>query len=49
MEKGLIKKVFQVILLLLGVGLLIFGVVSGETTVVMRKAVQICLECIGIG
>lgn len=45
------KRRIAVSLSLLGVGVLflILGVVNGETAIVLRKAVSICLECIGIG
>lgn len=33
----------------LGLMMLIFGVCRGEMSVVLEKAVQICMECIGIG
>lgn len=33
----------------LGLGMLVFGVCRGELAVVFTKAVNICLECIGIG
>ncbi len=38
-------------LILMGAGtvLLVLGVFRGEAQVVLRKAVRICLECIGIG
>ena len=31
------------------VGCICFGVLRGETEIVLRKAVRICLECIGVG
>lgn len=34
---------------MLGVLFLILGLVRGEDTVVWRKAVNICMECIGLG
>lgn len=32
-----------------GICLMVFGVYRGEMTTVFQKAVNICLECIGIG
>lgn len=32
-----------------GLGLMAFGVYRGEMAVVLEKAVNICMECIGIG
>lgn len=36
-------------LLVLGAGLMAFGLFRGEGLVVLQKAIHICLECIGIG
>ncbi len=36
-------------LMLLGAAFLVIGVMRGENTVVWRKAVNICMECIGLG
>jgi len=32
-----------------GFALLVFGIFRGEVAVVLKKAVAVCLECIGIG
>ena len=37
------------LLLMVGVVFIIWGVTRGEASVVMGKAIRICLECIGIG
>lgn len=36
-------------LVVLGVICIAVGIVTGEHTVVWRKAVNICMECIGLG
>lgn len=41
----------RVWLILAGVGIafLLIGILRGETQIIFTKAVNICLECIGIG
>ena len=36
-------------LIVLALGLVVVGMLRGEDTVVWRKAVNICMECIGLG
>lgn len=48
--KGLAKQnITALFLLVLGVLLLILGVSQGGYRDAFQKAVQVCLECIGIG
>lgn len=37
------------VLMLTGILMIGYGIFRGEVTVVYTKAIQICLECIGIG
>jgi hypothetical protein len=32
-----------------GAAMIVLGILSGELTVILSKAIRICLECIGIG
>lgn len=43
------KRVLPVLLLVLGAGFLVLGLFGGEAAVVLSRAANICLECIGIG
>ncbi len=36
-------------LLLLSLILIIFGITNGEVQLVLKKAIHICLECVGLG
>lgn len=36
-------------IMVLGTGFIVLGITRGEVETVFRKAVQICMECIGIG
>ena len=44
-QRSLIAWIF----ILIGLGMIAVGVLRGEHTVVWRKAVNICMECIGLG
>ncbi len=39
----------QILIGLTGLGFLVYGVKRGELSVILNKAANICLECIGIG
>lgn len=43
------KTMTQVLLLLLGGAMVLFGVWRGEAGVVLAKAIRLCMECVGIG
>lgn len=43
------RRFWQIGLLLLAAGFIVYGVSRGEAEIVLQKAVNICLECIGLG
>jgi len=43
------RRPLQAALLIGGAALTAAGILTGELPVILRKAVFICLECIGIG
>ena len=49
-DKKLIEtKWTGVVLAIIGILLMFFGIYRGEMSVVFTKAINICMECIGIG
>ena len=53
MEKEHVEKdntrYLTVAILIAAMGMCLYGVVSGETEIILMKAVNICMECIGLG
>lgn len=43
------RRVTQIAALILAVCMTAYGIYRGETPIVLNKAVNICLECIGLG
>ncbi len=43
------KRLIQGGFFLTALVLLVYGLVRGEADVVLKKAIRVCLECIGIG
>lgn len=43
------KRALPFTLLVIGAAMIALGVARGEAAAVLRKAVMICLECIGLG
>ncbi|UTC67453.1 MULTISPECIES: CD1871A family CXXC motif-containing protein [unclassified Treponema] len=43
------KKIAAILIMILALSLTIMGIYRGEVAVVLKKAINICTECIGIG
>ena len=43
------RSMIAILLLVVSAGLVTAGIIRGETIAVFTKAVNICLECIGLG
>lgn len=43
------RRCIQAALLLLAIGFILLGIFRGEAEAVFRKAIIICMECIGLG
>lgn len=43
------SKYLKHLILIIAVGVLVWGIASGDMLTVFKKAAAICMECIGIG
>ena len=43
------QKTCQIILLILGISMIIYGAVRGDAPTLLGKAIQLCLECVENG
>ncbi len=43
------KRLARIITILAACAFILFGTIRGEIGIVLNKAVNICLECIGLG
>lgn len=48
-SKLLQKNFFKISLLIIATAFIAIGISRGENTLVLQKAVRICMECIGLG
>ncbi len=44
-----VKKLVRLAIFMVAGVMTVYGISRGETAVVLNKAINICLECIGIG
>jgi len=43
------KNIRRVVIILAAIAMIAYGISAGEPAIVLRKAVKVCLECIGLG
>lgn len=43
------ERVLPYLLIVVGIGMVIVGLYRQETDLILSKAINVCLECIGIG
>jgi len=48
-SKDIVRNIVRAAIIVAGIALMTVGILHGELTAIMRKAIVICLECIGIG
>lgn len=49
MRRPEMPRVGGILLAIIGLFLMALGIFRGEMAIVLKKAINICLECIGIG
>lgn len=49
MSNDKVRNLIRAAVLTVAVAMIVFGVTHGEVSIVLRKAVKVCLECIGLG
>lgn len=42
-------RAIQLLILATAFGMLVYGIYRGEVVLVLNKAINICMECIGLG
>ena len=43
------RRYFQLGAILISIAFIFFGVERGEVEIILKKAIHICLECVGLG
>ena len=45
----LLRYLIPAAVIVIGIGFVLFGISEGEAAAVLKKAINICMECIGLG
>ncbi len=43
------KNIFPISLIGVGLIMMVYGIIQGQSFDVLQKAIRVCLECVGIG
>lgn len=49
MSNDKVRNLIRAAVLIIGIGMIVYGATHGEASIALRKAVKVCLECIGLG
>lgn len=49
LDNDKVRNLIRAAFLIAGIAMIVYGATHGEAAIVLRKAVKVCLECIGIG
>ena len=43
------RNLIRIAIMLAAAAMIVYGISAGEPSIVLRKAIKVCLECIGLG
>ena len=49
MDNDKARNLIRAVIVIIGIGMIVYGATHGEAAIVLKKAINVCLECIGVG